>query len=186
MTSSLNQITVLNQPVQIWGGLEFGVRSLALCCHCCPLMRTPLVCNFYGVLPNIKLSYTPLSSANTHYSTVRIQYSTRSIVEDSIVLVIQPQILLNLKSVPVGLTLYFGEDWMPKSTSTKPGTQQLSSASLDATRSSDGVHAARLYHDVSEEIAGWAHRIDIRSDIEREKFRLTASSILYEKICCLW
>ena len=53
-------------------------------------------------------------SENTHYSTVRIQDSTRFIVEDSIVLVVQPQISLNLKSVPVGLAMYFGECWMPK------------------------------------------------------------------------
>ena len=72
-------------------------------------MQTPLVCNFHGVLPNIKLSYTSMSSENTHYSTVRIQYSTRFIVEDSIVLVMEPQISLNLKSVPVGLAMYFGE-----------------------------------------------------------------------------
>ena len=26
------------------------------------------------------------------------------------------------------------------------------------------------YHDVSEEAAGWAHKIDIQSDIERERF----------------
>ena len=51
-----------------------------------------------------------MSSANTHYSTVRMQYSTRSIVEDSIMLVIEPQISLNLKSVPVGLTMYLDED----------------------------------------------------------------------------
>ena len=47
-----------------------------------------------------------MSSENTHYSTVRKQDSTRFIVEDSIVLVIEPQISLNLKSVPVGLTMY--------------------------------------------------------------------------------
>ena len=29
-------------------------------------------------------------------------------------LVIEAQISLNLKSVPVGLTMYFGEGWMPK------------------------------------------------------------------------
>ena len=51
---------------------------------------------------------------NTHYSTLRIHDSTRCIVEDSIVLVIEPQISLNLKSVPVGLAMYFGEGWMPK------------------------------------------------------------------------
>ena len=43
----------------------WGVRSLILCCHCRPPMQTPLVCNFHGVLPNIKLSYTPMSSANS-------------------------------------------------------------------------------------------------------------------------
>ena len=51
---------------------------------------------------------------NTHYSTLRIQDSTRCIVEDSIGLVIELQISLNLKSVPVGLAMYFGEGWMPK------------------------------------------------------------------------
>ena len=45
----------------------------------------------------------------------------------------------------------------------KPGTQQQ--ASSDATGSSDGAHPARLYHDVSEEAAGWAHQIEIRSDL---------------------
>ena len=50
-------------------------------------MQTPLVCDFHGVLPIIKLSYTPMSSENTLYSTVRIQDSTRLIIEDSIVLV---------------------------------------------------------------------------------------------------
>ena len=72
-------------------------------------MQTPLVCNFHGVLLNIKLSYTSMSSENMHYSTVRIQYSTRFIVEDSTVLVMEPQISLNLKSVLVGLAMYFGE-----------------------------------------------------------------------------
>ena len=55
-----------------------------------------------------------MSSENTHYSTLRIQDSTRCIVEDSIVLVIEPQISLNLKSMPVGLAVGFGEGWMPK------------------------------------------------------------------------
>ena len=55
-----------------------------------------------------------MSSGNTHYSTVRIQDSTGFIVEDSIVLVMEPQISLNLKSVPVGLAMYFDEGWMPK------------------------------------------------------------------------
>ena len=71
-------------------------------------MKTRLVCNSHVVLPNVKLSYTPMPSENTHYSTVRIQNSTRFIVEDSMVLVMEPQILLNLKSVPVGLAMYFG------------------------------------------------------------------------------
>ena len=69
-------------------------------------MQTPLVYNFHDVLPDIKLSYTSLSSDNTHYSTLRMQDSTRCIVEDSIVLVIEPQISLNLKSVPLGLAMY--------------------------------------------------------------------------------
>ena len=113
-------------------------------------MQTPLRGNFPGELPNIKLSYTPKSSENTHYSTVRIQDSTTFIVEDSIVPVIEPQISLNLKSVPVGLAMYFGEGWVPKqSTSTKPGTQQLSVASPDATGSSNGANPAQIYHDVS-------------------------------------
>ena len=77
-------------------------------------MQTPLMCSFQGVLPNIKLSSTPMSSENMLYSTVRIQDSTRFIVEDSIVLVMEPQISLNLKSVPVGLEMYFIESWMPK------------------------------------------------------------------------
>ena len=55
-----------------------------------------------------------MSSENTHYATLRIQDSTRCIVEDSIVPVIEPQISLNLKSVPVGLAMYFSEGWMPK------------------------------------------------------------------------
>ena len=46
-------------------------------------MQTPLVCNVPGVLSNIKLSYTPMSSENTYYSTVRIQDSTWFIIEDS-------------------------------------------------------------------------------------------------------
>ena len=44
LASSLNQITGLNPPVQIWGSLEFWVRSLVLCCHCHLLMQTPLIC----------------------------------------------------------------------------------------------------------------------------------------------
>ena len=41
---------------------------------------------------------------------------------------------------------------MPKySTSTKPGKKQLTSASPDATGSSNDAHPARIYHDVSEE-----------------------------------
>ena len=46
-----------------------------------------------------------MSSENMHYSTVRIHDSTRFIVDDSIMLVIEPQISFNLKSVPVGLTM---------------------------------------------------------------------------------
>ena len=108
LVSSLNHITVPNPRVQIWGSLEFGVRPIALYCHCNPPMQAP------QVLPNIKLSYTPMSSENTHHSTVTIQDNTRFIVGDSIVLVIEPQISLNLKSVPVGLAMYFGEGWMQK------------------------------------------------------------------------
>ena len=70
----------LVQPVQIWGSLELGVWLQALCCHCYPPMQTTLVCTFHGVLPNIKLSHTPISSEKTHYSTVIIQGSTRFIV----------------------------------------------------------------------------------------------------------
>ena len=112
-----------------------------------------------------------MSSEDTHYSTLRIQDSTRCIVKDSIVLVMEPQISLNLKSVPVGLAMNFGKDWIPNwSTSTKPGTQQLSSASVDFTGSSNGAHLARLFLVVSEEAAGWVQTIAIRSDIERERF----------------
>ena len=77
-------------------------------------MQTPLLGNFHGGLPDIKLSYTPKSSENTHYSTVMIQDSTRFTIEESIVLVIEPQISSKLKSVPMGLTMYFGEGWMLK------------------------------------------------------------------------
>ena len=64
--------------------------------------------------------YAGLNEVNWHFAThkaVRMSYrldSTRFIIKDSIVLVIEPQISLNLKSVPVGLTMYFGEGWMPK------------------------------------------------------------------------
>ena len=112
--SALTKLWCYTNQSRFEGSLEFGVRSLALCCHCHPPMQTPLVCNFHGVLPNIKLLYTPMSSENTHYSTVRIQDSTRFIVEESIVLLMGPQILLNLKYVPVGLAMYFGESWVPK------------------------------------------------------------------------
>ena len=77
-------------------------------------MQTLLMCNFHGVLPNMKLSYTLMSSENTHQSTLRIQDNTKYIVGDSIVLMIEPQISLNLKYVPVGLAVCFGEGWMPK------------------------------------------------------------------------
>ena len=77
-------------------------------------MQTPLMSNFHGLLPNIKFSFIPMFFENTHYSTLRTHDSTRCIVEDSIVLVIEPQISLNLKYVPVGLAMYFGEGWMPK------------------------------------------------------------------------
>ena len=55
-----------------------------------------------------------MSMENTHYSTLRLQDSTRCIVEDGIVLVIEPQISLNLNSVPVGLAMDFSEGWMSK------------------------------------------------------------------------
>ena len=55
-----------------------------------------------------------MSSENTHFSPLSVQDSTRCIVEDSIALVIEPQISLNLKFVPGGLAMYFGEGWMPK------------------------------------------------------------------------
>ena len=119
--------------------MEFGVQSLALCCHCHPPMQTHLVCNFHGVLRNIKFSYTPMSSENTHYSTVRIQDSTRFIVEDSIVPVMEPQISFNLKSVPVGLAIYFGETGCQNSRQAQSLAQQLSSASPDATGSPNGA-----------------------------------------------
>ena len=90
----------------------FELSWVELNCH--PPMQIPLVCNFHGVLPNIKLPYTPLSSENTHCSTVRIQDSTSFNVEDSIMLMMGPQISLNLKSVPVGLAMYFGETWILK------------------------------------------------------------------------
>ena len=54
-----------------------------------------------------------MSSENTHYSKLRLQDSTKCIAEDSIVLVIEPQISLNLNSVLVGLAMYFGEGRMP-------------------------------------------------------------------------
>ena len=99
-----------------------------------------------------------MTPENTRYSTVRIQDSTRFTVEDSLVLVIEPPISLNLKSRPVGLAMYFSGSWLPKElTSTKPGTQQLRSNSPDATGPSNVAHPARLYHDVSEEADGWAH-----------------------------
>ena len=86
-------------------------------------------------------------------------------------LVIGPQISLELKSVSMGLVMYFDERWMPKwSKSTKPGKQLLSPASPNATGSSNDAHPARLYHDVSEEAVGSAHQIDIRSDLERKGF----------------
>ena len=50
-----------------------------------------------------------MSTENTHDSTVKIQDSTRLFVEDSIVQVMEPQIPLNLKSVPVGLAMYLCE-----------------------------------------------------------------------------
>ena len=50
-----------------------------------------------------------MSTENTHDSTVKIQDSTRLFVEDSIVQVMEPQIPLNPKSVPVGLAMYLGE-----------------------------------------------------------------------------
>ena len=49
-----------------------------------------------------------MSAENTHYSTERIQDSTRFIIEYSIMLVMEPQISMNLKYVPVGLAMYFG------------------------------------------------------------------------------
>ena len=42
---------------------------------------------------------------------------------------------------------------------------ELIPASLDDTGSANGAHPARLYHDVSEEASGWAHQIDIQSDL---------------------
>ena len=60
---------------------------------------------------------------------------------DNIVPVTEPQIPVNLKSALVGATGWY-----------------------------NGAHPARLYHDVSEEAAGWAHQIDIWFDRERERF----------------
>ena len=47
---ALTKIKSLNPPAQIWGSLEFVVRSLALCCLCHPQTKTPLVCYFHCVL----------------------------------------------------------------------------------------------------------------------------------------
>ena len=77
---------------------------------------------------------------------------------DSLVLACaQPPIAVNLISALAGLAQ-----------ATAPGRQQLSSACLEATGSVNGAHPAQIYHDVSEEVVGWAHQIDIRSDIQRE------------------
>ena len=162
---SHNQIALLNQSVQIWGSLEFGVRLLALCRHCHPPMQTLIVISM--VCCQMSHSHTlKCPRENTHFSTVRIQGSIRFIVEDSIVPVMEPQVSLNPKSVPVGLAMYFGESWMPKwLTNTKPGTQQLSPGSQDATGPSNGALPAQLYQIVSEKGDGWAHHIDIRSDL---------------------
>ena len=50
------------------------------------------------------------------------------------------------------------------STSMEPGVHQFSSTYLDATGSLHGAHAARLQHVLSEKAAGWAQKINIRSD----------------------
>ena len=173
--------------MQIWASLEFVVWSLALCCHCHLPMQTPLVCNFPGVFPNIKLSYTPMSSKNTHYSTLRIQDSTRCIVKDSLVLVIEPEISLNLKSVSVGLTMYFGEGWVPNSRQ----AQSLAHSSwAPPLRILQGRLMAPIQLDsikmlVKKLLVG--HTRSISGPIFRRRdFRLNVSSILYEKTCCLW
>ena len=177
---------MLNPPVQIWGSLEFGVWSLALCYLCYPPMQTPLVCNFHGVLPNIKLSYTQMSSENTHYSAVRIQDSTRFIVEDSVVPVMEPQISLNLKSVPVGLAMYFGETGCQNSrqaqslthSSLAPPPRMLQDHQMAPT------HLDSITMLVKKLLVG--HTRSISGPILRGRdFRLTASFILYERICCL-
>ena len=84
----------------------------------------------------------------------------------------EPQISFNLKSVPVGLAMYFGETGCQNSWQ----AQRLAHSSLAPPlrmlqgRQMNGAHPPRLYNDVSEEVAGWAHQIDIRSDLERERF----------------
>ena len=69
-----------------------------------------------------------------------------------------PQILLNFKSVSVGLAMYFGESWQTAALPRLSGCYRV------------GAHPARLDHDVSEEAAGWAQQVDIRPDLERERF----------------
>ena len=149
-------------------------------------MQTPFLGNFHGGLPYIKLSNTPIPPENTHYATVRIQDSTRFIIEDSIVLVIEPQISLNLRFVPVGLRYILVKAGCQKSRQAQILAQNRLAPPL---RMLKGRQMAPIQLDsitmlVKKLLVGHTRSISGPILIGRD-FRLTASSILYEKICCL-
>ena len=99
----------------------------------------------------------------------------------------EPQISLNLKSVLVGLAVHFGETGCQNSQQ----AQSLAHSSLAPhLRMLQGRQMAPIHLDsitvlVKKLLVG--HTRSISGPILRGRyFRLTASFILYEKICCLW
>ena len=94
-----------NPPAQIWGSMKFGVRSLALCC----LLRW-IWCYPVFTLWNRACSPRTFECTRVWYLATCHDNYTRGVFalvddNDSIVLVTEPQIPVNIKSALASLAL---------------------------------------------------------------------------------
>ena len=99
----------------------------------------------------------------------------------------EPQISLNLKSVSVGLAVYFGETGCQNSRQAQSLAHNSVAPYLRMLqgRQMAPIHLYFITMLVKKLLVG--HTRSISGPILRRRdFRLTASFILYEKICCLW
>ena len=126
-----------------------------------------------------------MSSQNMHYLIMRIQDKTRFTIEDRITLLTEPQIPVQLKSVPMCLAMCFGEECQPKqSTCTKPGTRLALPLWMPQGRIMARIQFDFVTMSVKKLLVGQTRSIS-SPILGWRDFRLTTSSILYEKIGCL-